>query len=72
MSQLNLAANKIMKLGFTRGQSRQMLLTVIKENKCNVEVALYSVMRELDKIKKAGLKGQIGGERLKAKLVEVN
>ena len=64
MTKLNLAATEIMNVSsFTRGQARQMLLKVISDNSgCTIEVALYSIMKQLEKIKQAGVKGRVNGE----------
>ncbi len=69
MTKLNLAATKIMNVSsFTRGQARQMLLQIQSENKCTIETACNAVIIQLEKIKRAGVKGRVNGEKLKGEL----
>jgi len=55
MTKLNLAATKIMgRTSFTRGQSRQMILQVMKDSNCDEDVARHAIEIQLDKIKSEG------------------
>jgi len=71
MDKLNLAATEIMEASsFTRSQARQMLLQLQSENKCSIETACHAVMMELGRIKRAGVKGRVNGEKSRDKVIE--